>query len=183
MINEVEKSTIIEMQKPIGITPQQELACYMLAIGLKPKQVAQDVGVTQLTIGNWRKRDDLKFVIKQVQYRLFGKDAKRRFEALTHEAISTLEEIMKDSKIRPSSRISAAKEILDRSIGKPEQKHKHETEGMAELFNALDEIKKSSNAITHKKQDIEDVDYMEIADNTKKELESSDKSIIEDVDL
>lgn len=184
-MEDFDKQVFIEVKIPRGINPKQELACHMLAIGMKQSEVAKQVGATASTIRSWQCREDLAFLIKQLQWRIFGKDPKARFDSLMHAAIDALREIVTDSKIKPSARIAAAKEILDRSLGKAEQKHTHEHGSMKELFEKLDEMKENQKAITVEsgKKDIEDVDFIQIAEQVESEVQSTVPEIENEYDL
>lgn len=184
-MEEFDKKVFIEIKKPKGINPKQELACHMLAIGMNQVETARQVGATASTIRSWARREDLAFLIKQIQWRIFGKEPKSRFDSLMHAAIDTLKEIMTDSNMKAASRISAAKEVLDRSLGKAEQKHTHSHGSMEDLFEKLDEMNENQKAITVNsgKKDIEDVDFTEIAEQAINEVKNIVPKIETEYDL
>lgn len=121
---------------------RHHVIAYMLACGASQKSIAEAVGMEPNSICNIANSEKMKFEVSRLQHKLFGADAKKRFQGLMPKAINTIEEIMDDKKEKGSVRLSAATEIVDRSIGKAAQTINVEGSLIRQLYEKLDDKQK-----------------------------------------
>ncbi|MBW1785590.1 MAG: hypothetical protein JRK53_03070 [Deltaproteobacteria bacterium] len=79
------------------------------------KEAAEVVGIGQATLFRWLQEDDFKISYRQAKRRIVDQ-AIARLRKATSEAVSTLSDIMTDDGKPASSRVSAAKIILESAV-------------------------------------------------------------------
>jgi predicted transcriptional regulator len=114
------------------------LVAHLAACGLRPAQIAEATGLAATTVKKYLDSEKIKFEVRVLQHRYFGADPQRRFKALTEEATEVTTEIMRDQNIKPSVRLMAAGNILDRSMGKPKQHFTVEGSLIRRVYEAMD---------------------------------------------
>lgn len=95
--------------------------CYMAAAGAKQNAIAEKLGCSQSLVSNVVNSDMGKVQIRHFQLQIFGKDAKKRFEAILPRAIEVAEEIMTNPATKDALRLRAAQGFMDRACGKATQ--------------------------------------------------------------
>lgn len=100
------------------LSPEQHTAIGMLLDGQSDQAVAKELNVTRQTISHWRRKvpafqrelhDSIMAVRRSVVARL---------SAASSTAVDALLEVVNDKKANPTARVTAAKAILELSIGK-----------------------------------------------------------------
>jgi hypothetical protein len=121
------------------ISPRHRLIAYMSAWGARNTEIAKVLNLTESSVSIILNQVDVAQAVEQIQSRSWDKHLKSRLESLVPEAVQTMVQIMRDPEARASTRLDAAKGILDRSLGKPiQQIELEEKRGIRELFEALD---------------------------------------------
>lgn len=127
--------------------PKYQTIAYLAAMGHKQKEIGETVGMTQPEISNLLQSDRMKFEIKRIVHKLFGKDAQKRFKEILPAAIDTAEELLMSPDTKPAIRASLAQDFMDRALGKPKQTIEHEGSAIRDLFNALDQRKNDAGRV------------------------------------
>lgn len=91
------------------LTEKKKACISMLADGIKQKQIAETLKITEQTICNWKK--DSEFADA------YDKEVKNRIVLLVPKALKTASELLKSK--NDSVRFQMVKDILDRSGYKP----------------------------------------------------------------
>lgn len=125
------------VSKPNQTTTQQ-LIIYLCATGLKPSEIAEQLGISPGYVSNTLKDDRSQFELRKLRHQLYGKDSKRAFNNLLPAATEVISEILENPNAKTSSRLTAAQEVFDRALGKPKQTLELEGSLIKEVFEKLD---------------------------------------------
>lgn len=117
---------------------KEDAVIYFAANGLKPQEIAERVGCTPHYVNSLFKEEKFQFQVKQLRYKLFGKDAQKKFKDLIPYAIDALEEVISNPNHKAQLRFTAAQEIFDRVLGKPKQTVQHEGNLLQEVYERLE---------------------------------------------
>lgn len=98
---------------------QQKALTLMIEGNLNQKQIAKQVKVSERTIINWKKRDDFKQALLEME--------REYLKGLAPKAIKTMEDLL--SAKSELVRYNAASDILDRTGHKPVDKQEVEHSG------------------------------------------------------
>lgn len=79
------------------------------------KQAAQSVGISEVTLFRWLQEPEFQRAYREARYRVV-EQAISRLQQVSGEAVDTLREIMRDTEKPPSTRVTAAKAVLEMSI-------------------------------------------------------------------
>jgi len=104
-----------------GLTEKQQCAAHHLANGKTCRYAAQEAGVSERTLYQWRKRKVMQREIARIQSEML-EDAGGMNLSMQQIAISTLSEIMMDADKRDSDRIQAARTLMVGSQAYAERK-------------------------------------------------------------
>lgn len=118
--------------------PKYHTIAYLAVRGLGVKEIAEAVSMSDGQVRVILDSERMKFEIKHLQYKLIGQDVQKRFKSMVPAAIDILEEVMQDESSKPATKLDAAKEVMDRALGKPQQNIKHEGSLIRELFEKMD---------------------------------------------
>ena len=76
------------------------------------KEAAQKTGISQKTATRLRKQEDFQKYLSSLKERVYS-DTMKKAQALSLDALDTLKGIMKDNKCTDSSRVAAARFLLE----------------------------------------------------------------------
>jgi hypothetical protein len=79
------------------------------------KQAAQSVGISEVTLFRWLQEPDFQRAYREAKHRVV-EQAISRLQQVSREAVDTLREVMIDTEKPPSTRVTAAKAVLEMSI-------------------------------------------------------------------
>ena len=153
-------SEIPEIQKPLKVPNIHEVIFYGAAIGESATKIAEDLGYSPATICNIINKEESKVKIKELRWRIFGEDAKKRFNNLVPKAMDVVEEILNDEKLKAETKLSAAREVFDRSLGKSVQHLDVGGNMVADLIKRLDERSRAPISIDSTVENIPDADVV-----------------------
>lgn len=157
-----------------GMEPMQSVICYMAAWGLKPAEIGRNVGLNGNTVVNFLARESSKAEVKSIQDRIWGQDPKKWLQSLIPDAIRTIVEVMNDKKAKQQTRLNAAADVLDRSLGKAKQELEVTDGNMRQVLEKLDRIEKKRDGVTLPEEKNED-EPIEAEFTEVKEDEPKDK--------
>jgi len=132
--------TWADWNAPLQLSPRQEVVCHMSAIGRPNKRIAEETGYSYAQVSKILKSDIGTFRVQELQHQLFGSNHEKRFKALLDDAINTTASIMSDSQNKATTRLSAAREIMDRSMGKPTQAVEVRDTTLKDFYSKLEDL-------------------------------------------
>lgn len=94
--------------------------CQMAAFSMAPQKMANNIGLPTHRIKNILKSVSVQREISRLQTELYERDAVKMFKRMLPHAANTIYGLI-DNADKDSTRVEAAKVILDRALGKPTQ--------------------------------------------------------------
>lgn len=102
------------------LNEKQHAAITLLALGKTGKEVAEELSVTPKTITTWRTDPEFRAAINQC-LKEYREVQSRRFSSLCDKAITTIEESIDNSTLKPEDKLKAAFKILELCKVSPEK--------------------------------------------------------------
>lgn len=99
-------------KKSNGLSPSQVKAATLLVSGMSATNVAKEIGVHPSTISVWKIDPQFESTMN-VLLREQRDACKEKLRALGHDALSAIEEIMKNAKTPAKDRLTAALKIVE----------------------------------------------------------------------
>lgn len=96
------------------LTSKQRRAVELLAAGYSYRETASQLGIGEATLRRWRKKPDFAEALRRAEREVWDATI-RKLRALGEKAVRTLGKALDDPEGTPSSRIAAAKTILEMS--------------------------------------------------------------------
>jgi hypothetical protein len=109
------KPPVRELQQEKAI---HRTAAYLIAAGIKPKDVAAELEVAESTVSNWLRQPWFQANVNEILNDKFGGDITSMLKSAATTAVLVTMDLMNNS-IDERVRLGAAKDILDRFRGKP----------------------------------------------------------------
>ena len=138
-----------------------KMVCQLTAFGVSPQRIANNIGIPSRNVKLLMRSVSMQREVARLQTEIW-KDNKKAFNELLPEAINTTAKLMRSKTTKDSTRIEAAKVIMDRSLGKPTQYIEQSTSLIKEVLLKLN------------KEDISDAQLVE-NDFDKELLENNEK--------
>ena len=117
------------MEDSPGLSPKQIIAAEATAAGASLAEAATAAGVALRTASRWRGDPAFRAAVRTSAEAVTA-DARRALAALASEAVAALGRVLRTADAPPSATVAAAREVLDRVMGRPSQ--------AVELGGALD---------------------------------------------
>ena len=117
------------MEDSPGLSPKQIIAAEATAAGASLAEAATAVGVALRTVSRWRGDPAFRAAVR-LSAEAVTADARRALAALASEAVEALGRVLRSDDSPSSAVVSAVREVLDRTMGRPSQ--------AVELAGALD---------------------------------------------
>jgi hypothetical protein len=157
--------------------PLDRMIEYMIVWGMSNKEISQALHVNACTAAQIRKTNTA--AIDELRFRIFGESPRKWIESLLPKAIKTALEIMEDGSVKAQTRLAAAQDFMDRSMGKPSQKIEVEDNVMRAVLQALDKTTKTIELIKPEQltdeSDKQEVEAIQQAIAPKEEKDEVDK--------
>lgn len=118
-------------------------AVNMAAIGLSADDISAQLGLSPSRVAAILKSPEAMGLIDDIQDKIYVKNFPGMVQKLVPKAMKTIVEVLDDSAEKGATRLEAAKTILDRAMGKPQQTIEHKGSQIRELFEQLDIMKKT----------------------------------------
>lgn len=134
--------------------------------GATHEQIALMMGREIKEIEQILSLDRIKDLVSNIRKKAAGRDHERRFRELLPDAIQVTEVVMNDKSVKPGTRLSAAFGVMDRALGKPNQKIEVGGSTLRQFLDRLDQIERKSleDAIVVSPKDINNVEEGEIVE-------------------
>ncbi len=97
------------------VSAKQQRAIEVLLVGGTEQQAADAAGVSRRTVSQWRHQVPAFAEAFQAARRDLLQRTSSRLHAATGYAVKALEDVVKDAKVAPASRVSAARSIIELS--------------------------------------------------------------------
>lgn len=101
----------MEVETP-NLTPKQEKAIMALLAEPTIKQAAETAGIGETTLHRWLNEEDFSKAYKTARKNALGQTISR-LQQVTTEAVDTLKDIMANKESPASSRVTAARTVLE----------------------------------------------------------------------
>lgn len=121
-------------------TPDQLRAAKLLAGGTAVAIVARSLLLESMTIASWLAIPKFKDEIKVQQELLFGKDTRKRIEALGPRAVDAIEDVMDSPGTHPKLVLQAASYLLDQAVGKSKQEIEHKGTLLIDVLKQIEKL-------------------------------------------
>jgi transposase-like protein len=102
--------------------PWHRAAAYMFARGSTIKEVANALELTSVTVSNALKQPWFQQNVMELMAEKGAEDILELFRAEQFNSLITLVELRDSEDVSPTVKLNAAKDILDRALGKPTQR-------------------------------------------------------------
>jgi hypothetical protein len=124
------------------LTPRQEQACYMLAIGSTQLEIASALSLTPVHVSTLRNDPVIIKRVAEIRDKYFGTNVAQRFNNMITPAADFAEQLVKGDVqgVKVSERWAAAQWVLEKTTGKPTQNLN--VEAGASVLTLLQEIEK-----------------------------------------
>lgn len=147
--------------------------CHLAALGHKAKFIASSLDMNPSSVSSILNTPEAKEMVKGLQTKMYMTDPTAMFRAMAPRAARTVDRIMRDTSVKPNTRLAAASEILDRAYGKPTQEVKHEGSLLKDLFQRLDDEAKGASSAYLREPPIE-AEYTEVGASQVPAAEGAD---------
>lgn len=124
----------------MSMTPQDRHIAYLLVMGLRPKQIAEELQISTTKVNELLKDVGFRGEVERLREHYFGEDMELLFKHILPKAVRTAEEIMDDVEQKAHIRLDAAFRFMDRSLGKPKQQLEVNGSLISSLFKRLDTL-------------------------------------------
>jgi hypothetical protein len=158
---------------PSKLSGNHELVAYMAASGTSKQAISEAVGMTLANLRVILAGERMKFRIKEIQFNLYGHEPKKRFEALLDKSVQVVSDILEDEGVKASVRLSAAREVADRVMGKPTQHIETKDATLLDFYEKLETV------FSKKDEDSIEAEYSEVLDKKIEEIEIKEKDAVD----
>jgi len=94
------------------LTPKQRRAVELLAAGYSYREAASELGIGEATLRRWRKKAHFAEALREAEKAVWDATL-RKLRALGEKAVRALGKALDDPEGTPSSRIAAARAVLE----------------------------------------------------------------------
>lgn len=123
---------------PKDVKQRHEWIIHLAAMGKTNRQIAREVGMTDSRISLIINTPAVKQAIQLKIKEYFGEDAKAYIKTLAHKGFEVIEGILVDQTEKGTTRLDAAKYVVDHTIGKAQQTVTVQGSLLSELMIKLD---------------------------------------------
>lgn len=127
----------------MSLKPKQRLAAGLWALGVSNSDIARRLSISVADLSSWLEQKNFQDLADKYIAESCRSSFDDIFKGAVGDAISVITEVMLDPEERASSRLKAAEQVLDRALGKPEQKTTVETNLLAEFVSKVESLRNS----------------------------------------
>jgi len=99
----------------LQLSPRKLKAVQLLVSGVSLREAAAQLRISDRTLRRWCKRPEFQAALQEGQKEAWGHMV-RRLRALGDQAVTTLREVMADTDASPSSRVAAARFVIETAL-------------------------------------------------------------------
>lgn len=126
----------------LPVNAESRVICYLSAWGLDPGKISNETGFSKTDVLRFLSQPQAQTEIAKIQRDVFGDTPKKWIEKILPEAIGVAYNLMMDPKVRSQTRLEAARDFMDRSMGKATLKIENDNPILRRVFEQLDELAK-----------------------------------------
>ncbi len=127
-----------DWMSPTKLNSTHELVAYMSANGVPKTQISEACQIPLPRLALLLKSGRVAFRIREIQFALYGKEPKRRFEAMMHKSFQVVSDLLEDDRVKPATKLNAANSVFDRVMGKPTQSIDIRDSTLKDFYDLLD---------------------------------------------
>lgn len=124
--------------QPIVLSPRHKKIIYLAASGKMPGVIAEEVGMSKVTVLRLLKSPLFKQKIEKKAETLYDAETKSYMKMLMNQAFANIQDILEDPDAKASVKLEAAKYVIDHNIGKAAQTVEVSSGKLNELIRRLD---------------------------------------------
>lgn len=145
-----------------GLTADTERLIYLASRGLDKHEIAGAMNKTALWVKETFRKDIVKSKVSKYENKVLNTLIKRRIGNIADRAVDKLENLIDNKDTKDSVRLNAINSVLDRTLGRAEQKVSHEGNLIRQLYEEIkdERIKRETKIIDVTPEDIEDADVV-----------------------
>ena len=141
-----------------NITHRHHLIAYLAASGMTMRDIAFRTDLSSVRVQQLLKMPTLKSLVEDERQKLYGDNIEQQIKQEVPEALRVVSDMMTDREAKHGTRLSAAKDLLDRAIGRPIQRVEDVGSSIKDLFEVLD---RAGISLNKKEDDVIDVNSSE----------------------
>lgn len=130
---------------PKKISQRQMFICYLAAMGRRPKEIAEQTGMTNarlsLLLNSEAIKDQIQ-LIREVEFAGLG--VQQQLDQLTPQAVRIANRLMKSENTPDNLKWQVAQNVLDRKLGKPQQTVNVNNTLLTDIFQLMTDEAKAS---------------------------------------
>lgn len=126
---------------PKKLSHRHELVCMKAALGSTASDIAREFGYTDGRMSIILNTPRVKAAVANLRERFFGANIEARFKGIVPKAVTLLEAVIDSPSEKTSNRLDAAKEVLNRSLGKSKETVEIKTSSVRDVFVYLDQMR------------------------------------------
>jgi predicted transcriptional regulator len=162
------KRQMVEVTKKKPMAAQSlsfrvKAACHLAAFGMSNKDIAEQLNLSKERVSTILNGPSAKYHIEKLQKEMFMGDATKAFQAMVPKALRTTRRLLSKN-AKEAVQLGAAREVFDRTYGKPKQTVEHQGSALKELFSELDRRDKAKAGIGDATEGIIDAEFHAISD-------------------
>lgn len=129
------------------LTTRDKRALTMIALGMKEKQVCEQLGMGGPTLRSLLKSENGKEELGRVYDRFVVEEAKKRIDEILPIAMDTAFRIMMNEDTKDNVRMEGAFRFMDRALGRPTQQIEMTHDLVRRIYQKMDEMKNAPSEV------------------------------------
>jgi hypothetical protein len=154
---------------PKKLSHRHMLVAHLAALGYGHKDIARATNISPQQVSNLVNSEILKDTIRQVrEVEMQGLGVDQKISQLSSQAIRIYEHALYDPGVRIRDKLRVADAVLDRKLGKPQQRVEIQGSLIGEFYAMLKKLDSSSSAssvVSSNSDDFEDITDAELLDS------------------
>ena len=132
--------------------PWHKMAAFAFALGATARDVARNLGKSEPAVQNLLRHKWFQENVTKIMSEYGARDVMAMFQAEQFNSLVTLVEMRDNPKVPAAARITCARDILDRALGKPTQRV--ETVAIASSEDPVAEVERLESEVNRLRQDV-----------------------------
>lgn len=110
---------------------------HLAALAIPDAVISRSLSIPLVRVRAILKSESVRQEVERIQIDHYTRDAQQMFKRLVPTAVQNIFDLMTKKVHKESTRLDAAKYIVDRALGKPKEHVEMKTDMLAEVFSAL----------------------------------------------